>query len=134
MGGLVTELKRRNVFRVVVAYLVLSWVLLQVADIVFPAFQLPEWSITFLSLMLIIGFIPAVIFSWAFELTPEGLKRERDVDRSQSVTNVTAKKLDIAVIFLLFIAIGTTFYNRTTEPPADNESAGRRTNSRDTRN
>ena len=110
MGNLFAELKRRNVFRVVVAYLVLSWVLLQVADIVFPAFQIPEWSITFLSLMLVIGFVPAVIFSWAYELTPEGLKREKDVDRSQSITNVTAKKLDIAVLVLLVVAIGTTIF------------------------
>ena len=71
--SLVGELKRRNVFRVAAAYLVISWLLLQVSDTVVPALHLPDWIISAITLVLILGFIPMVLFSWAYELTPDGL-------------------------------------------------------------
>ena len=84
--SLFSELKRRNVFRVAVAYVVMSWLLLQVADVLLQAFAVPDWAFRLIFLVLAIGLVPVVIFAWAFELTPEGLKREEDVDRSASVT------------------------------------------------
>ncbi len=69
MRGLFSELRRRNVFRVTAAYLVIGWLLLQVADTVIPALHLPEWIISAITLVLILGFIPTMLFSWAYELT-----------------------------------------------------------------
>ncbi len=73
MGSLLSELKHRNVFRVAVAYAVLSWLLLQVADIILPAFSVPDWTSRLLVLVLALGFVPVLMFSWAYELTPEGV-------------------------------------------------------------
>ena len=72
MASLVEELKRRNVFRVAVGYLILGWVVLQITDIVAPALHLPEWTMTLVLLLGVIGFPFALFFAWAFELTPEG--------------------------------------------------------------
>ena len=104
--SLFAELKRRNVIRVGLAYAVLAWLLLQVADVIFGVAQLPDWSLTLVAIILGLGFIPTVFFAWAFELTPEGIKREADVDRSASVTHQTGRKLDVAIIVLLVVAIG----------------------------
>jgi adenylate cyclase len=100
------ELKRRNVFRVGLAYSVAAWLLLQLADIVTPILQLPESIPKTVLFLLVIGFIPAVILAWAFELTPEGVKLESEVDRSKSITSKTGRKLDRAIIVVLAIAIG----------------------------
>ena len=75
-----TELKRRNVFRVGVVYVIATWLILQVVDIVFPGLGLPGWTITFVIALLAIGVPVAVILAWAFEITPEGIKKEKDVD------------------------------------------------------
>lgn len=99
MSNLLDELKKRNVFRVAVAYLVIGWLLLQIADILVPVLQLPEETSRYVFLGLLICFIPTLLFSWAFELTPEGLKREKDVDRAKSITHQTAKKLDLITLF-----------------------------------
>jgi TolB-like protein len=109
--GLIAELKRRNVFRVGVAYLVLGWVVIQVTDTVAPALNLPEWTLALVTWIGIIGFPFAVFFAWAFELTPQGIKREHEVDRSQSVTNHTGRKLDFAVIGLLVIALALVVWD-----------------------
>lgn len=106
MGQFFEELKRRNVVRVAVAYLISFWVMIQVADIVFSAFQMPEWTITFIVVLLALGFIPVLIFSWVYELTPEGFKKDKDVVHDEPITRQTTRKLDIAVIILLVIAIG----------------------------
>ena len=106
------ELKRRNVFRVGIAYAVSTWVLLQVTDIVAEILILPEWAPKLILLILIIGFIPALIFAWAFELTPEGVKREKDVDRSQSITPKTGQKLNITIGALLVIALAYIGYDK----------------------
>ena len=112
------ELKRRNVLRVAVAYFVLSWLLLQVAAVLVDTLELPTlWSKTVVAI-LVIGFIPVMVFSWVYELTPEGLKKESDVQSEDSVTTHTARKLDIAVIVLLVGAIGLFAIDRFVLDPA----------------
>lgn len=106
MASLIKELKRRNVFRVATGYLILGWVVLQITDIIAPALRLPEWTMTLVLLLGVIGFPFALFFAWAFELTPEGLKREHEVDRSQSITQHTGRKVDFAIIALLVVALG----------------------------
>ena len=109
---LFAELKRRNVFRVGLAYLVASWLLMQMVDVLAPVFALPDWAPKLIFLMLAVGFIPTIIFSWVFEMTPEGIKRESEVDRSNSITPVTAKKLDMVTIGLLIAAIAAVALDR----------------------
>ncbi|MDH3400087.1 MAG: hypothetical protein OEM03_03880, partial [Chromatiales bacterium] len=99
------ELKRRNVFRVGLAYVVTAWLIVQVADVALDAFGTPEWVMKTLLLLVFIGFPLALVFAWAFEKTPEGLKLEKNVDRSQSITNVTGKKMDRGIIIALAIAV-----------------------------
>ncbi len=114
----IDELKRRNVFKVGIAYAILAWLLLQVSDTLVPALHLPEWIQSAVALLLILGFPLALFFAWAFELTPEGLKKEKDVDRSRSITPVTGRKLDFAVIGLMAIGlVYFTFDKYTTDAP-----------------
>src|SRR5437588_5836308 len=74
------ELKRRNVYKVAVAYAVVGWLLVQVATQVFPFFEIPNWAVRLVVLAIVVGFPIALVIAWAFELTPEGLKRTEDVD------------------------------------------------------
>ncbi|MCH7820866.1 MAG: hypothetical protein IIA07_02515 [Proteobacteria bacterium] len=103
--SLFNELKRRNVFRVAFAYTVIAWLLAQVADLAFDNFGTPEWVSKTVLFLLLLGFPLAVFFAWAFEITPEGLKKEQDVDRTASITSHTGRKLDYSIIVLLFIAL-----------------------------
>ena len=118
--GLLKELQRRNVIRVAGLYLVSAWLLVQVASVLLPTFEAPAWVMKSMVALLAIGFLPALAFSWAFELTPEGLKRDREVDRSQSITDQTARKLDVAVIALLLCVGGLLLWTRLrpAAPPA----------------
>ena len=100
------ELKRRNVFRVGIAYVVTSWLLLQFADIVLQNIAAPGWVMQVFMLALGLGFPLALFFAWAYELTPEGLKREKDVDRSESITPQTGRRLDFLIIAALVLAVG----------------------------
>ena len=86
MAGLFTELKRRNVFRVGVAYAIVAWLLIEITATTFPILKLPDWSVTLVTALVLIGFPLALIVAWAFEMTPEGLKREAEVDRTESTT------------------------------------------------
>ncbi len=106
MGQFFEELKRRNVLRVAAAYVVASWLIIQVVETIFPAFGFGDAAIRIVTIVLAIGLIPALILSWAFEITPEGLKKEKDVDRSQSITSHTGKKLDRMIIVVLALALG----------------------------
>ena len=103
--SLYNELKRRNVFRVAIAYLALAWLLTEVSGTLFPVFGIPDWGIRFLVIVFALGFVPAVIISWAYEITSEGLKREKDVVRDDSITHVTAKRLDGITIGLIVAAL-----------------------------
>lgn len=104
--SLLTELKRRNVFRVAIAYAVIAWVLAQVADLAFDNFGAPEWVGKTVLFILVLGFPLAIFFAWAFEMTPEGVKKEKDVDRSQSITNQTGRQLEFLIVGVLVVAIG----------------------------
>ena len=104
--SLFTELKRRNVLRVVAAYIVASWLVIQVVETIFPAFGFGDAAIRVVVIVLGIGLLPVLILSWAFEITPEGLKLEKDVDRSQSITPHTGKKLDRMIMVVLALALG----------------------------
>jgi len=112
-----SELRRRNVIRIAGLYLVGSWLLVQVAETVLPVFGVPDWVLRALIILLALGFIPALVFSWVFELTPDGLKRESELDRSRSSVDHTARKLDVAVIVLL-LAVGAMVLFRPAPDPA----------------
>jgi TolB-like protein len=102
---LIEELKRRNVVRVGIAYLLLAWVVIQVTDTVAPVLNLPDWTLAFVTWAGIIGLPFVLFFSWVFELTPDGLKLEKDIDRSDSITTSTGQRLNYFVIALLAIAV-----------------------------
>jgi len=99
------ELRRRNVTRVGVAYAIVTWVLLQVADVILPTFAAPGWVMRAFTLLLMLGFPIALIFAWAFELTPQGLMRTEDVAVDESVTPVTGRRFNSIIIALLSLAI-----------------------------
>ncbi len=103
---LFAELKRRNVFRVGIAYVVVSWLVLQVCDVVLNNIEAPDWVFQVVMLLLAIGFPISLVFAWAFEMTPEGLKREHEVDRSKTITHETGQKLNRVIITVLIIAVG----------------------------
>lgn len=93
MASIWKELKRRKVVRVAVTYAVVGWLLVEVSSTVFPIVQLPDWAIAFVTILILLGFPLAIILSWAYELTPDGLKRDSDVHRSQPITADTIKQL-----------------------------------------
>ncbi len=105
MASVWGELKRRNVVRVAAAYALVSWLILQLADVLMPLLTLPDWVGRFVFLLLVIGFLLAVVLSWAYELTPEGVRLEKEVDRSQSITPSTGRKLDFIIIGVLVVAL-----------------------------
>jgi TolB-like protein/tetratricopeptide (TPR) repeat protein len=100
------ELRRRNVLRVGLAYLAGAWLLIQIVETLFPVFGLGDAAVRVVVIVLAIGFVPVLVFSWVFELTPQGLMRESEVDRSDSVTRETGKKLDRAIMLVLALALG----------------------------
>jgi TolB-like protein/Tfp pilus assembly protein PilF len=106
------ELKRRNVYKVAIAYAVVAWLLMQVASQIFPFFEIPNWAVRLVVLLLIIGFPVALILAWAFELTPEGIKRTEDVDLSKSVRRKTGRKLDFFIIAVLLLVIAILVLQR----------------------
>jgi len=103
--SLIAELKRRNVFRVGVAYVVAAWLILQLTEVLSELMELESDVGKIVIILLVVGFVPALIFAWAFELTPEGIKRESAVDPGESITHVTGRKFDFAIIGLLVIAV-----------------------------
>ena len=120
MSGLFEELKRRNVFRVGIAYLVTSWLLLQIIDVIGPILKFSDEVARYVLFFAAIGFIPVLIIAWAFELTPEGVKRESEIDRSRSIAPRTAHKLDRAIIVILVIAVGFLLFDKLApEKPGD---------------
>ncbi|MFB3063935.1 MAG: hypothetical protein ACE1ZL_04485 [Gammaproteobacteria bacterium] len=99
------ELSRRNVVRVATVYLIVGWLAIQIIDVAFPLLKIPEWAGSMVLILLLIGFPFALILAWAFELTPDGLKREAEVDRSQSITPQTGRRIDFVIIALLLVAV-----------------------------
>jgi adenylate cyclase len=105
MNNFFTELKRRNVIRAAGLYLVGAWLLVQVASTVLPMFGAPDWLPRSIVILLVIGFVPALVFSWAFELTPQGLKRDEDVPPEQSIGQKTGRRMDRMIIVVLVLAV-----------------------------
>ena len=116
---LVSELRRRNVLRMAVLYVVIAWLIVQVADVLIDLAQLPDWIGTTTLWLLAVGFPIALVFSWFYELTPEGISLERDVDPAESITHVTGRRLDFIVISLLCAAVILFAYDKwwMGEPP-----------------
>lgn len=110
--SLFSELSQRNVFRVGLGYIISCWLLAQVADLVLDAIVAPAWVMQAILLVLALGFPVAVFFAWAYEVTPDGIKRESEVDRSQSITHVTGRKLDRAITVVLVIAVAYFAYDK----------------------
>src|SRR5438477_9343360 len=104
------ELKRRNVYKVAVAYAVVAWLVIQIATQVFPFFEIPNWAVRLVVLLLILGFPVALILAWAFEITPEGIKLEKDVAPNESTTRRSGRKLVGITIALAVIAAGLLAY------------------------
>ena len=119
MASVWDELRRRNVVRVAIAYAIVSWLILQITDVLTTLLHLPEWVGGFVFLLLVIGFLLALILSWAYELTPEGLKKEKDIERSESITHVTGRKLDFVIIGLLTVALGYFAYDKFVAGPVE---------------
>lgn len=109
---LLAELRRRNVIRVAGLYLVTAWLLIQIAETLLPIFHTPDWVLQTLVVLLALGFIPALIVSWVFELTPEGLKRDSEVGPDLRGVDRTARKLDVVVIVLVVLGIGLFLADR----------------------
>jgi TolB-like protein len=116
--GIISELRRRNVFRVAIAYVVVAWLVLQVGDTLAPALRLPDWINSALAFFLVLGFPLALVFAWAFELTPDGIKREKDVDRSDSITQQTGKKFNRVIIVVLVIAVAFFAFDKFVLDPS----------------
>src|SRR5438132_12426625 len=110
------ELKRRNVYKVAVAYAIVGWLLVQVATQVFPFFEIPNWAVRLVVLAIVIGFPIALVIAWAFELTPEGLKRTEDVDRAAAAQRPRHRAWIFVVIIAGAMSLGLFFLGRITAP------------------
>ncbi|HEY5776104.1 MAG TPA: hypothetical protein VIS57_08470, partial [Xanthomonadales bacterium] len=118
--SLLAELKRRNVFRVAIGYVITAWLLLQVVDLVLDNIHAPDWVIQVFMLALAIGFPLAIFFAWAFEMTPEGVKRESEIDRSQSTARQAGRKMDRNIIIAMALALAYFAYDKFSGPePGD---------------
>src|SRR5947207_15768503 len=121
------ELKRRNVYKVAVAYAVVAWLTIQAASIFLPAFNAPQWAMQVVILILVVGFPIALIFSWAFEITPEGIKLESEIEPTKSIARRTGRKIVALTIALAVVAAGLFVYQlvrtRSTITPRQSEAA-----------
>jgi TolB-like protein len=118
-----SELQRRNVVRVGLAYTVIAWVIAQVAELAFDSFGAPDWTIKSIIVLLLLGLPLALIFAWVYEMTPEGLKKEKDVDRSESITPQTGRRIDRVIIAMLVIALAFFAFDKYAREPAVTETA-----------
>src|SRR5881398_708521 len=123
------ELKRRNVIRAAGLYLVGAWLLVQVAGTVLPMFGAPDWLPRSIVILLAISFVPAVIFSWVFELTPQGLKRDEDVPVEQSIAPQTGRRMDRMIIAVLLLAVAYFAVDKFLLNPRREKSAARMSSS-----
>ena len=103
--GMWQELKRRNVIKVCIAYTILSWLIIQVVDVILPAFRAPDWVLPVIILLLAVGFFIVTFVAWAFEITPEGIKPTSSVEVAESITRQTGQKLNTIVTILLGVGL-----------------------------
>src|ERR1700736_6676775 len=122
IGNFFAELKRRNVYKVAVAYAVVAWLLIQAASIFFPAFDAPPWVMKIFILVIIFGFPVALIFSWAFEITPEGIKLESEIAPNKSIARRTGRKIVAVTIALAVVAAGLFVYQLVRSKSDSSES------------
>ena len=126
--SLFSELKRRNVFRVAIAYVIAAWLVLQVSELVLDAIEAPAWVLKALLLLAALGLPIVLLFSWAYELTPDGLRKEQDVDRSGSITESTGKKLNqitiaMVIALVVLVAIDRAYFAPPSRPAAESAEA-----------
>lgn len=119
LSQLFNELRRRNVVRVAAAYLVASWLILQISDVLLSNLGLPPWLFQAVLLLLMAGLPLALIFAWVYELTPDGIKLESEVDRQNSSTRTTGRKLDLVIIGVLSAAIALLIVERVINIPGE---------------
>ena len=119
----IEELKRRNVIKATIAYLVVAWVLIQVLTNILPIFEAPAWVLKTLMILFAAGLPVWVLFSWIYEVTPEGLKKTDQVSTDISITSTTNKRLNIIIVFMLIIAIGTNFLKSGDRPVSEQVAA-----------
>ncbi|HSD69979.1 MAG TPA: hypothetical protein VLB07_10515, partial [Woeseiaceae bacterium] len=128
--SLFTELRNRNVFRVTAAYVLAAWLLIQVVETIFPAFGFGPGAVRLVVIACAIGLVPALVFSWIFEITPAGLKRESEIDRSQPVPATMARTLDRVIIVVLTLATGFFAIDKFVLDPARDAEIERSTTER----
>jgi adenylate cyclase len=116
--SLIKELQRRNVFRVGAAYVITAWLVIQVVETIFPAFGFGDGAIRIVTIVFVIGLIPSIILAWAFELTPEGVKRDSEVDRKRPGAAQAGKKLDRMIMVVLALALGYFTFDKFVLDPA----------------
>lgn len=116
-GSFLAELKRRNVYKVAVAYAIVSWLLIQIATQVFPFFEVPGWVVRAVVVLLVLGFPIALVLAWAYELTPEGIERTENVEPGKSIRRSTGRKLDFLIIGVLAVVIALLVLDRYRDPP-----------------
>ena len=117
------DLKRRNVFRVAAGYVVAGWLVVQVVETIFPAFGFGDAAVRIVVIVLGIGFVPVLIFAWVFELTPEGLKKEKDIDRSKPIAGGSGNRLNFVIIGLFALSLGYFAYDKLVLEPGRNAAA-----------
>ena len=122
MSDFLSELKRRNVVRVGIAYVVFAWVVMQVVDVVVEPLRLPDWTATLVLVILLVGLPLALFLSWAYEITPDGLKKTHEVDADASITPSTGRKLDRMIMGVMAIAIALLVYDRLGVPGGSPET------------
>ncbi len=108
MASFLTELKRRNVLRVAAAYAVIAWIIIEAGSVLLPTFGASEFAFQVYVVAVIVGFLVSLVIAWVFEVTPEGVKLEKNIDRSESVTTRTGRRLDYSIIGLLIVALGVS--------------------------
>ena len=123
--SLFAELRRRNVFRTALLYLVASWVLMQVAELLFDVLDLPAWTTRLVLGLLVLGFVPALVLSWIYELTPEGVKRAHEVAPGDSIAARSSRRINVLIVALLAVAIGLQLWDRLGRMNASREAAAR---------
>src|SRR5512134_1662068 len=105
MKSFLGELKRRNVVRVAILYAVVGWLVVQVATTIVPLLGIPVWGGSLVLLLVLLGFPIALVFAWAYELTPDGIKRTHEVERDESITPLTGRRIDFLIIGVLAAAL-----------------------------
>jgi TolB-like protein/Flp pilus assembly protein TadD len=107
-----SELRRRNIFRVAVAYAIVSWLIVQVATSTFPVLEIPSWCVRLVIVLVVLGFPVAMLLAWAYELTPEGLKRTEDIVPTEATRRPVTQRLNITIIAVLGCAVAYLLYQR----------------------